>query len=84
MSGVPQGSILGPILFNIFINDIFLFINEVGLANFTDDNTIYISKKDVKEVLKVLEKESKSAVDWFKINDTIVNPDKFQVMIFEF
>ena len=81
LSGVPQDSILGSILFNIFINDLFLFINEVELANFADDNTIYTSKKDVKEVLKVLEKESKSATDWFKINDMIVNPDKSQAMI---
>ena len=77
LSGVPQGSILEPILFNIFINDLFLFINEVELANFADDNTIYTSKKDVKEVLKVLEKDSKSAIDWFKRNDMIVNPEKF-------
>ena len=46
---------IGPILVNIFINDLFLFINEVELAYFADDNTIYTSKKDVKEVLKVLE-----------------------------
>ena len=84
LSGVPQGSILGPILFNIFINDLFLFINEVELANFADDNTLYTSKKDVEEVLKVLEKESKSAIDWFKINDMIVNLDKFQAMILSF
>ena len=81
LSGVPQGSILGPILFNIFINDLFLFINEVELANFADDNTIYTTKKNVEELIKVLEKESKSAIDWFEINNMIVNTDKFQAMI---
>ena len=81
LSGVPQGSILGPILFNIFINDLFLFLKDVELANFADDNTIYTGNKSIEKLLEVLERESKSAIDWFKINDMIVNPDKFQAMI---
>ena len=81
MSGVSQGSILGPILFNLFINDLFLFINELELADFADDNTIYTARKSVKELIEILKKESKSAIDWFKINDMMVNPDKFQTII---
>ena len=81
LSGVPQGSILGPILFNLFINDIIYFITESDIINYADDNTISSSAKSIPELIKLLESESEIAINWFNNNDMIVNPDKFQAII---
>ena len=81
LSGVPQGSILGPILFNNFINDVLLWLTKSYLHNFTDDNTIAVTCKNLNDLLRTLEKESESAIDWFRNNIMIANPDKFQAII---
>ena len=79
-SGVPQGSVLGPLLFNIFLNDFFFFIKKSSTTNFADDNTIYAYGDTLEEVIYKLEEDIQNALYWFGINRMVANPIKFQLM----
>ena len=76
-----EGSIPGPILFDIFINDLFLWLITSDLHNYANDNTITVTCKNLNDLLFTLEKESQSAVDWFRNNNMVANPGKFQAII---
>ena len=80
LAGVPQGSVLGPLLFNIFINDLFDFVQESDICNFADDNSIYASGKTIEEVVSKLENDMLITMEWFHNNCMAANPKKFQLM----
>ena len=66
--GVLQESILGPLLFNIFINDIFLFLQKWDLANCADDSTMHTSDKRLSTIIDSLSHEFTILSKWFYNN----------------
>ena len=67
-------------LFKIFINDIFYFIEYGTLYNYADDNTLSYVNDNYEKLIDILEKESSVLIDWFKFNCMQANPDKFQAI----
>ena len=81
-SGVPQGSILGPLMFNIYINDIFLFPDNGCLSNYADDTTLYSIGENHNTNRNILIKSFLSLQKWFYDNYMVLNQGKCCYMSF--
>ena len=79
--GVPQGSILGPLLFNIFMADLFFVMKDVDIASYADDTTPFIVENDIDKTITSLEEVSKTLFDWFKNNRLKSNADKCHALV---
>ena len=76
---VPQGSIVDPLLFSIFINE--LFIKKTEVCNFADDNTLFCGDKNLDLIFFNLNSDLINAMDWFKNNSHKANLGKLQFMV---
>ena len=79
--GVPQGSMLGLLLFNKFINDSLFFVEKSEICNFANDNSIHSYGKYPPKIKEDLICTMKNILKWFRLNSLKVNPGKFQFMI---
>ena len=79
--GVPKGSILGPLLFIFYVNDITYTSNILDFILFADDTTILYSHKDINSKVNMVNKELQEVNNWFKANKLSINASKTNFMI---
>ena len=81
LKGIPQSSILGPLLFNIFTNDLFFFSAKCEINKFADDNSLYSCGMNLDNIFSNLKQDMENVYERFVYNLMKANPDKFQFII---
>ena len=79
--GAPLGSILGPLLFNIFLIDLFFIIEDTDIASHAHDNTPYVIADNIDGVIKSLEESSEILFKWFNDNLMKINADICHLLV---
>ena len=81
--GVPQGSILGPLLFTIYINDMHKAFNKCLVHHFADDTNLLFTDKDPESIRKTLNSELQELVEWLRANRLSLNVAKTEFIVFK-
>jgi hypothetical protein len=72
-TGVPQGSILGPLLFLVHFNDVIEASEHSSIVKYADDTILYVARKDIQSIQSKLSKDMDSLADWLRENELIIN-----------
>ena len=81
--GVPQGSVLGPLRFILFINDLHQVVEFSTVHHFPDDTNMVLIKKSLKKVNRYINSDLKLVAEWIRTNTLSLNTSKTEPVIFK-